>query len=1665
MKKIGLMLCLLCMASVSYAQIAGRVAVDSADIELSPRGAYTHVTFTGSVPMTQIGAPRLPVIHKTYVIPEGSEVTGITITYSDTVIIAGSHTIYPAQPPKIVGDNTISGEFMKNDSIYSLVSPFPEDGVHIISDGYDCGYHLITVEISPLLYIPATGVLILRNIDYTINFNTGSAPTSLSVMSKLRYNDIQSMITAMVCNKEDVKRFAPGATVIEQQQNVSIVTASSGALQRSSMAEAELFSDVAPDCIIITADSLVQAFEPLAEWRNRTGYRTIIKTVEDIYANYLGSDHQDQIRNYLYECWYKWSTLNIVLGGDDNIIPAKVENGKYGHPVACDLYYRTSEKWIYPSMGSAVGNPRINLCGRIPGANKNEIQNIVNKILIYEKGDFIDGSYINNYLGVTGCMSSDGNTELYNNFKEKIYDCFSKYKLISGKYLTDDYNCSGSIRYNYSKNDDDLYDLSKECRPQYANNQADELNAGNFFSALNGTHFNNTKFHFIYHEDHSSEYSFGSSIYDKGDNINGGDMNRLGNCNGHYQIMFSNGCDPGNFLLDCVAGRYIKNPNAGGIAFIGNSDIGYVGDEYHKTFILYLIYGGDTYSRLGGLYNLVQVGNVKMVMFGDPLTPVWTTAPKTLTLQAGDISYDNGKTVVPVTINGLQEFEKATVCIKKGDDIFGVTTVSAKDNSCVFKYIPHTGSTVSTYVTVTSHNYKPITIEINDGIPANRLNISGTQKIIYSNPDITTITDAAIAGATVTASIPITNSGSSDAAGVTAKLSFTPKVWSDTLITITNGTCEYGTIPKGVTVTKDFTFKVGENIASVHNHDNSSSNLLKFAITDSDGNLYEEQFKMNILKTDLKISNLSVERTSNTIIANFTVTNTGDTDILIERYIGTYKINNTGEEYRALRKMGKIIRKNEASEPLTYYLGPIPTDAISVDVKVEIKDCYGKIYTLGFNTLEPQIAAVNGFTFSNAENAITLNWTKSPDSNIDGYNVYRYDVSPDGQPLPASLKVNKFPVGSGTYTDYVPFGSHYYYDVAPVAASGRIGSRCAKIYAYTSYPQKAGFPVFYDSNADGNNGFSKTWRFLSPVMLQDVDGDGKDEIFTSMMGNTNSGPESYIIALNGNGNEINDLDGSDNRYYGFSKISAAIRGAVAIDDIFDNGSYKLINASKDPGYSVQNGYANYFTCYNLKSDSGTKNWEKIYSGSFGPTGPIIAPLNGNDGEKSIVMLTDKYGPGGGTIKIFNNRGELRQTITDSVRTDNTASLTAVQLRSYGAPAVADINGDCKTEIIAACDYPTDEITEGDNIHGIYVWEQNNSGRYIGNKIFSEEGIRFHSDVVVGDIDGDGNKEIVFAATKWSKANDFFGKEYIKRSPAIYLLKKNPAGEYVKKYNTPFSGEIYNDYYTVGITLGDITGDGKLEIVLCKNAVNNKIVVPDTVYVYKNNCELLFKKAILNLSTQNAPLIADIDGDGSSELIVQTSGNETNDGGKIYAFKANGSEARGFPIALSWNISSGIAAGDVDGDGKTEIVAATNRNVYCWKTIGDANRIEWGMIHGNAQNTGEYKRKTVLTTRELSSPAQYGASVIIPAGVTYTVKSGGKMAAVPACGQCHGAITVSRGGSLVIDGGTVENMLITALPGANVTIVNGGKVNMTAPVKKKIDIRKGATLNMFGEGIK
>lgn len=153
--------------------------------------------------------------------------------------------------------------------------------------------------------------------------------------------------------------------------------------------------------------------------------------------------------------------------------------------------------------------------------------------------------------------------------------------------------------------------------------------------------------------------------------------------------------------------------------------------------------------------------------------------------------------------------------------------------------------------------------------------------------------------------------------------------------------------------------------------------------------------------------------------------------------------------------------------------------------------------------------------------------------------------------------------------------------------------------------------------------------------------------------------------------------------------------------------------------------------------------------------------------------------------------------------------------------------------------------------------------------------------IVADFSGDDVLDIMYA--------DVFG--------GVYLIDED--GEEYQYFAHPDQQNINRS-----TALGQIDNLGGEDLAFSSRSGHLYALTAagETIFTYDAGSPFLF-----------SPVIADLDGDGQSEVIAGALD------GKLYAIKADGSNAPGFPVQLSGSFQSELAVGDLSGDGTKEII--------------------------------------------------------------------------------------------------------------------------------------------------
>lgn len=1556
------------------AQISGQAEVNVNDLSFSKQDGYDVIRWNGGdYKIQQAGAPELPVILKTYVVPLEAKLTGVEVSVSNRMAVNGNFMPYPVQPPIPITEKQDEVKFTQPDaSIYQGTEVYPKIKAQIVADYNEMGYHLVTVQLHPVEYDPVSQKLFVSHLNFVLRYDmVGVDGVQSQKQSVRRANAIKKVIRSMVDNPEDVDVFTSskvklvGEAVMDVQTRVA-----------SASMPIDVIQEQIPDYIIITNNKLKGEFQRLADWKTQKGVPTLVKDVESIGKEYQGSDLAEKIHTYLQECYHKWGAgLFVLLGGDTNIIPARCyiySNVEY----PSDAYYTDLESdWnanknhIYKETGDGMNMDRLCYLGRASVEDIEEAKTFINKVLMYEKMENVSTEYLMNHLAISAYISKDESKDsLYNDGKESINGYLSHYPQITKWYLFDHYNCTCPRHHD---------------KTMYHSGQ--ELNKEHFLSALqDGGDSGLDHFHIVYHMDHSHPRALGASSKDKHESIYIQDVNNL--INGDYPlIMISGGCKPAKFTEDCIAEHFLTNPLGGAVAFIGNANDGYADETYQYNNFLAALYRKHIYhigTILNQMINYNDFSTIheyyRLHLLGDPEMPVWSAVPQKLEVYVTPTQIAAGTNTITVQITNLPAGEEATVCLMKDAEAYTVVTINdTKPHS--FTFNPKTSGEMK--VTVTARNYIPF----EKSIPVSR-----PEENLITIAEIRNFSGTLRTGGTANLDICLKNDGKDRAFDVTAKLST-----SSPYITMINDSVYYGEVSGTyypVPGQTQFSFKIAEDAPEIGRYEwNAVCFYLTISRRGTDA-VNVDTFKVDLKQNKQKLFRIMIRRTSDgdlipeagekvtLSVAKRTEGITSDMTcsvVSLDTTTATVNKRNATSTTAFINISNKYKTGNPIPLKIVLYTAGVAQDSVITDIAE-------KAVPIDLSKVHTELG----------NNSISLYWDKMGSEEL--YNIYRSNREDGGFVLQ-----NKYPVSTRYYKDegLDPLTT-YYYKLNTLTSGYIEGEKSEAVRAWTIYPTMGMFPL----------SMGKSLHYTCEAHTADFDYDGQKEIF--LTGYTDEGTEGMVVAIRPDGTEPYDLDGNATSYSGYAEIPWKAEATPVVADLLGNGEQYIISLTRN-----YNKCDDYVTCYSSLDKDGDKLPDMLWRTNIGMMScyrpPVVTDVDAPDGkgEKEIVFRSEfEKKP----IVIMDAHGNIK------------ASFGNLSGDFFGEPAVADLDGDGYKEIIC-----------GSSDGHVYVW-QHDGKPYLRSPFFSRPGQMLNCSPTICDLDGDGEKEILVTTRNTNLSY-------------IYAIRQD--GSCVGNFDSNASTPACIPYVSNGIehplSVGDVNGDGRLEVVALGY---------DCVRIWSDAGELLINRSLPGLLTESyinltCPLLADVDGDDAIDIVFHQDN-------LIYALHNDGTDITGFPLSTADKMDNGVCVSDVDGDGKNEIIAADKSgNIYAWKTNGKSTAIEWGRSRFDTGFTGEYiphyEDPKVLTSSTEWGGGAFTTDIIVRSG-TFKIPSGKTL-------QMRDGyrIYVLEGGTLEVDGGTIQNADVLVKSGGTLNIKNNGGIHLNR--YGKLNAEKGAIVNaLYGE---
>jgi hypothetical protein len=269
---------------------------------------------------------------------------------------------------------------------------------------------------------------------------------------------------------------------------------------------------------------------------------------------------------------------------------------------------------------------------------------------------------------------------------------------------------------------------------------------------------------------------------------------------------------------------------------------------------------------------------------------------------------------------------------------------------------------------------------------------------------------------------------------------------------------------------------------------------------------------------------------------------------------------------------------------------------------------------------------------------------------------------------------------------------------------------------------------------------------------------------------------------------------------------------------------------------------------------------------------------------------------------------------------------------WSSPALADINGDGSREIVIGTDtgggvpgYCPKSSRGTMSIHFANGAYAPNFPKCVDTPIWSSPAVQ--------DVNGDGHVDVIAGTNNYQENGTHVGTSNVARAwdsrTGKLLWQTSLGGSGQRVFASPAVGDVGADG-TIDVAIGTLTSgaDGSMFLL---NARTGAVE-------WQNQNASSFGPG----GFMGSPVIADITGDGRPEVIAATQN------GTVVGWNRAGSAVKG-PLrpddrdgSRTWIFNNSPAIGDLDGDGKSEIVAAggvsgqTPRKGFVWVLSSSGN---------------------------------------------------------------------------------------------------------------------------------
>tara|TARA_R110002072_G_scaffold141664_3_gene286958 strand:- start:73683 stop:75314 length:1632 start_codon:yes stop_codon:yes gene_type:complete len=345
--------------------------------------------------------------------------------------------------------------------------------------------------------------------------------------------------------------------------------------------------------------------------------------------------------------------------------------------------------------------------------------------------------------------------------------------------------------------------------------------------------------------------------------------------------------------------------------------------------------------------------------------------------------------------------------------------------------------------------------------------------------------------------------------------------------------------------------------------------------------------------------------------------------------------------------------------------------------------------------------------------------------------------------------------------------------------------------------------------------------------------------------------------------------------------------AVAIGDVDGDGALDMVFGNFGQNRLYLNdgagGYAD-ATATHLPANSG---------------GTAAVALGDFDGDGDLDLVAGTSGPGSPQTRLYVNAG-------NGVFVDVTSTQFPSAGMSTHAIGLGDLDGDGDMDLVLA------------------NYQQNRLYLNAGNGVFTDATVSrmpvdddYSRSVVLGDVDGDGDLDVVFGTHSSSSPGVRQNRLYLNNGTATFVDA------------TATQLPIGNDE-TMSVAMGDVDGDGDLDLVVGQTYWNYNTGVPNPDLLLNDGAGVFARAPISAYGEGIDDLtLGDVDGDGDLDLVAATNSDGMGCNGGCYGYAqvpilwlndGAGGFGGGGGVGIAGS-GRAVALADVDGDDDLDMVIA------------------------------------------------------------------------------------------------------------------------------------------------